>query len=544
VVNNVARGGSRSDDDNGSSGKSKKSSSPKGKKKKSGKEPSASARSKGRGKGNPGASRAETGTTNPLLEEILGHEDLYDVLGVANTASDREIQKAYRKRCVQTHPDKTGGDRRAFDKVAEAYEILSDTSKRQIYNRYGKAGLDPSAGAGASPFGSGGGAAADVFKSMFQQAQQQRAQQARRNQTLRYQLEVTLEDLYFGRTKGVAVTPPHNRYGHQQRQRQRKEVEVHIQKGSLSGQSIVMSGEVDFNDDNSPPGDLVFILTQAPHATFTRKGHDLAMELTISLEEALCGMGRTVRHLDGSELWIESATSQQQASNGKTDKDSDGDVDVDDATSSPARTPITIRTGDVQVLKGRGMPKRNKNGEFGDLYVQYRVEMPQNSKGSSARAAQGQSLTNAEYQELSRLLSKLESGSPSARSDIATRRKKFRDRRNNHHTTKADGEGQEQRIPPKIHALKEARPSDFGTASGRIDLEENDGGFHEDHGDDYHPFASGFFGGPQGFGSSRGFSQFHFGGPGGGGNPFGAGGSPFGGPGGDGDDGNVQCQQM
>ena len=55
-------------------------------------------------------------------------------------SSSAAIQKAYRRRCVLTHPDKTGGDRRAFDKVAEAYDVLSDENKRHIYDRLGKRG--------------------------------------------------------------------------------------------------------------------------------------------------------------------------------------------------------------------------------------------------------------------------------------------------------------------------------------------------------------------------------------------------------------------
>ena len=510
VLKNIPRGGAKSsNDEDDSIGKSKKSSSSQnrsGKKKKSTKttrEETKSTNSKGK---SDTAKANNAGNSNPMLEEILEHDDFYDILGISKMASDREIQKAYRKRCVQTHPDKTGGDRRAFDRVAEAYDVLSDPSKREMYNRYGKAGLDPTNPNNGAAFG-GSGATGDMFRNMFRQAQQQQQQQRRRNQTLRYQLEVTLEDLYYGRTQSVTVTPPHR--FHQQRQ-QRKEVEVHIEKGSISGQSIVMSGEVDFNDDNSPPGDLVFILTQAPHRTFTRKGHDLAMEVTISLQEALCGLRQPIKHLDGSELWIESATER-----GKSEID-----DSDDADNLTSRIPIMITTGDVQVLKGRGMPKQNENGDFGDLYIQYRVELPQSSTGKAV----GSILTNEEYQELSRLLSKLEESS--SRNDMASRqRKKLRNRE----------------LPPssKIHSLRQAKPSDFGTASGKVAWEDEEGpggrGFHnEGHQQEYgNPFASSFFGG-QGFGGAQ---QFNFGGPDG---PFGGFGNSAAGD----DDGNVQCQQM
>lgn len=517
-VFNIPRGGDEENGDNSNEGDNKKNSSSNTKSKKSSRSGKKKKTTKTKQEENA-QTKNKTNNSNPILEEILQHEDFYDVLGVPNTASERDIQKAYRKRCVQTHPDKTGGDRRAFDKVAEAYDVLSDQSKRQVYNRYGKAGMDPTNNGsnGASPFGGGGDGAAAMFRDMFQQARQQQRQQQRRNQTLRYQLEVTLEDLYFGRTRSVQVTPPRSSSNYQQ-QRRRKEVDVHISKGSVNGQSVVLSGEVDFNDDNSPPGDLVFILTQVPHATFTRKGHDLAMELNISLEEALCGLKRSIKHLDGTEMWIESANysdDQNGRNKGKINKDKADDLvhndNDDDSSNRSSSIPITIRTGDVQVLKGRGMPKRNTNDEFGDLYIQYRVEMPKSKSGKA--------LTEEEYMELSRLLTKLdENGGGHNR-----RNRKSMSRRHN----KDEQQQQQAEIKPKMHSLKEAKPSDFGTASGKVVWEDEDGmggggGSHDNGGDEFHQFGSSFF--------QRGSS---------------ASGSPFGGMGGfNPDDGNVQCQQM
>merc|ERR1712166_1510988 len=134
---------------------------------------------------------------------------------------------------------------------------------------------------------------------------------------------------------------------------------------------------------------------------------DLAMELNISLEEALCGLKRSIKHLDGTEMWIESANysdDQNGKNKGKINKDKADDLvhndNDDDNSNRSSSIPITIRTGDVQVLKGRGMPKRNTNDEFGDLYIQYRVEMPKSKSGKA--------LTEEEYMELSRLLTKLD----------------------------------------------------------------------------------------------------------------------------------------
>jgi DnaJ-class molecular chaperone len=391
---------------------------------------------------------------NKIVEDILLHDDFYQVLGVSkSSASDREIQKAYRRRAVQTHPDKTGGDRRAFDKVAEAYDVLSDETRKQIYDQYGKRGLEQ--GAGPMP-----SSAQDLFNVFRQQRKNQK------NQTVRYQLEVTLEDLYKGMTQDIVVTPPGT--GRQ------KKVQVHIPKGSISGQSIVLSGEMDFAEDVHP-GDLIFILTQASHRTFTRKGHDLAMEVTISLQEAVCGLRRSIRHLDGHQVVIGSARQDDNA-------------------------PVLVQTGDVHVLKGQGMPKRNHSNEFGDFYIQYRVEMPKTSKQSSF-------LTNEERTELGRLLSKLEGK-----------------------TLSSENKDNDDEDDSNVQYLQTASPLDFGRASGSVTLDEEDQ--HHDKEEQAHPFRSGFF--PQGS-SSR---SFHFGG--------GLGGSPFGGSyyGNDDDDSNAQCQQM
>ncbi|KAL3936058.1 MAG: hypothetical protein SGBAC_008539, partial [Bacillariaceae sp.] len=203
-----------------------------------------------------------------IVEEIVEQTDYYEILGIPNhkkgSVTKVEIQKAYRKRALQVHPDKTGGDRRAFDKVAESFDVLSDDGKREIYNRYGKEGIENGAG-GAT----GAGQFQDIFQSMFQQAggQRQSFGRTRQNYTMRYQIEVTLEDLYNGATQDVLVTAPSTE------RRKPKSVEVHIPKGSISGQSIVLSGEMDFADDT--PGDLIFVVSQRPHPVFTRKGHDL-----------------------------------------------------------------------------------------------------------------------------------------------------------------------------------------------------------------------------------------------------------------------------
>ena len=134
-------------------------------------------------------------------------------------------------------------------------------------------------------------------------------------------------------------------------------MEVTIPAGAASGQKIVLPGEVDFLDPNATPADAIFTLVEQPHKVFSRKNADLAMECVISLKESICGFERTVTLLDGTTFVMKTAMMK----------------DNDDM----------IRNKDVRVIKGKGMP--NQNGEFGDLYVQFKVEMPGESKPKNMR---------------------------------------------------------------------------------------------------------------------------------------------------------------
>lgn len=329
-------------------------------------------------------------STSPIVHDVLRHRgDFYKVLGLEKSQrpSDRDIQKAYRKRCLQTHPDKTNGDRRAFDLVSEAYDVLSDGQKRAQYDRYGARSLNY--GINGAP-----GSAEDLFRSFFGG---RFPSSAPRNQSLRYQLQVSLEDLYKGVQQDIVIATQTS---------QQKSVHVHVPRGALHGQRIVLSGEMDFGDQDTPPGDIIFILQQQSHHTFTRNAYDLAMRVKVSLAEALRGsLRREVVHLDGRKLEFECRA---------------------DGAS-------ILHTNDVYVLKGEGMPKDEQGTEFGDLYVQYEVEPLQAS--NTAR------LTPGERSQLCNLLEKLEDSSTDAFVN-----------------SEDDNSG--------VLRLTKASPADFGRASG------------------------------------------------------------------------------
>jgi DnaJ-class molecular chaperone len=332
---------------------------------------------------------------NKLIEEILSHADnYYAILGIQKTATLRDITKSYRKRALQTHPDKTNGDRRAFDKVAEAHHVLSDETKRPLYDRYGMRGLEQ------QQQRQQGTSSEDLFRAFFGQSSQHSAP---RNKNTKYQLEVTLEELYSGMTRSILVEQPGSNH--------RKSVQVHIPRGMTNGETVVLSGEMDAIEQ-ATPGDLIFLLAQRHHSTFTRKGHDLAVEIIVTLSEAFCGFQGSIQHLDGRVLTISSARDNH----------------------SHDQNVMMIQTGDVHVLKGEGMPKR-ESGEFGDLYVQYTVELPQPNAL--------QRLNAQERAQLGTLLNKLEGK-------------------------------QSKNVDGDPIVLQKANVSDFGVASGILEMQQDE----------------------------------------------------------------------
>ena len=144
--------------------------------------------------------------------------DYYEVLGVQKSASADEIKKAYRKAAMKYHPDRNPGDKEAeakFKEVGEAYEVLSDDSKRQRYDQFGFAGVDPNYGAGGNgPYGGGGfsgfgdfGDLGDIFGDFFGGGRSSRASSQnapRRGENVMSRLELTFEEAAFGCEKEVA----------------------------------------------------------------------------------------------------------------------------------------------------------------------------------------------------------------------------------------------------------------------------------------------------------------------------------------------------
>ena len=151
----------------------------------------------------------------------MAKRDYYEVLGIAKNASEDDIKKAYRKMAMKHHPDRNQGDgakaaEEKFKEAKEAYEMLSDAQKRQAYDQFGHAGVDPNAGGfrgGPEGFGGGGGAFAeafgDIFGDIFGQGGQgggrRGGQQVYRGADLSYAMEITLEEAALGKETQIRI---------------------------------------------------------------------------------------------------------------------------------------------------------------------------------------------------------------------------------------------------------------------------------------------------------------------------------------------------
>eukprot|EP00979_Chaetoceros_neogracilis_P010751 scaffold2585_cov407-Chaetoceros_neogracile.AAC.6 len=144
--------------------------------------------------------------------------------------------------------------------------------------------------------------------------------------------------MYIGAHRKVQVSQPGGP----------RTVDLDVPVGVVQGSSIRLSGMV-YHVSNATPGDVVFIIRQKRHEQFTRKGHDLATEMKISLSKAVCGFEREAIHLDGRQINIKGPAATLGAK----------DANANDSDNDAIEIPSAIQTGDVHVVKGEGMPKAN-----------------------------------------------------------------------------------------------------------------------------------------------------------------------------------------
>ena len=284
------------------------------------------------------------------MADTMAKRDYYEVLGLDRGASADDVKKAYRRLAMKHHPDRNAGDDAAeakFKEASEAYEVLSDAEKRQAYDRFGHAGVDPSAGAGAGGFN---GAAfsdifGDVFGDIFGGATGGRGRRSvQRGADLRYNLELDLEQAVGGDTveiripsldacgecdgsgakpgtspttcpecrgagqvrvsqgffslqqtcrrcrgAGKVIADPCRQCGGAGRVERRKTLSVRVPPGVDDGDRIRLSGEGEAGFNGGPPGDLYVQIAVREHPIFERDGMNLFCDVPISFVEAALG---------------------------------------------------------------------------------------------------------------------------------------------------------------------------------------------------------------------------------------------------------------
>jgi DnaJ homolog subfamily A member 2 len=289
-----------------------------------------------------------------------------------------------------------------FKEITKAYEILSDETKRQLYDQGGEEAVEGGGGGGMSD-------AHDIFSAFFGGGGRRKPSGPKKGEDLIHPIPVALEHLYNGKLMKLALTrniicSTCNGSGSktaganttcdscdgngiklvtrqigpgmiQQMQvrcsqcdgsgtsikpkdrctqcsgkkvvQEKKVLEVQIDKGMQDKQKIVFQGEAD-QAPGTVPGDVVFVLQCKKHAKFLRKGDDLLMEHKVKLVEALCGAEFVVKHLDDRNIVVK---------------------------TQPG---ILIRPGDVKAVDDEGMPMHKNPFVKGKLYIKFDIDFPEN----------------------------------------------------------------------------------------------------------------------------------------------------------------------
>jgi molecular chaperone DnaJ len=338
----------------------------------------------------------------------MAKRDYYDVLGVPKNATEEDIKKAYRKLAMKHHPDRNQGEdakkaEEKFKEAKEAYETLSDGTKRAAYDQFGHAGVDPNMGMGrGGPEGFGGFAEAfgDIFGDIFGGAAGARRSggpQVYRGGDLSYAMEITLEEAALGKESQIRIpsweacdtcqgtgakpgtspktcstcngagtvhmrqgffsiqqTCPHCRgsgriipepctacHGAGKIKRQ-KTLEVKIPAGINEGMRIRSAGNGEPGTNGGPAGDLYIEIRIKPHEIFERDGDDLHCTVPVSLTTAALG----------------------------------GTIEVPTlATKAEIELPEGTQHGKTFRLRGKGI-KGIRSSYPGDLYCHVTVETP------------------------------------------------------------------------------------------------------------------------------------------------------------------------
>jgi molecular chaperone DnaJ len=297
----------------------------------------------------------------------MSKRDYYEVLGLKKGASADEIKKSFRKLAMDHHPDRNPNDKQAehkFKELNEAYDVLKDEQRRAAYDRFGHAAFENGGRGGFNPgagdFGFGAGFA-DIFEDMFGEFMGGRRGQAAgaRGSDLRYNMEVTLEEAFVGKTAqikvpsaiqceqckgtggkdgaapvecgtcrgvgkvratqgfftiertcptcqgaGRVIKDPCRNCGGSGRQRKEKTLSVNIPAGVEDGTRIRLSGEGEVGMRGAANGDLYIFLSVKPHRLFQRDGANILCRVPIPMTTATLGGAIEVPTVDGGRAKV------------------------------------------------------------------------------------------------------------------------------------------------------------------------------------------------------------------------------------------------
>lgn len=288
---------------------------------------------------------------------MTAKRDYYEVLGVQRNASQEEVKKAFRRLARQYHPDvnKAPDAESKFKEINEAYEVLSDSEKRGLYDRFGHAG--PSAAPGFDPF-AGSDAFGSIFEAFFGGASRGPQRGPQRGADLRYTLSITFEEAIFGteksiefrrletcqgcrgsgaepgtdpvrcpkcgglgeirqraplfnmvtvttcdqcRGEGTVIAIPCRECRGEGRVRQTRKMSVRVPPGVDGSSQIRISGEGESGPRGGPHGNLYVAIDVQPHPFFLREGNDIILELPLNVAQAALGLDIDVPTVDGVE---------------------------------------------------------------------------------------------------------------------------------------------------------------------------------------------------------------------------------------------------
>ena len=271
--------------------------------------------------------------------------DYYEILGLSKGASDDEIKKAFKKKAMKFHPDRTGNDKTAeikFKEAKEAYDVLSDPQKKSMYDQYGTKDFGGGFGGGFGGRSQGGFNASgfedvfeDLFGDIFGGGRARNPNRAYKGSDLEYHLQLTLEEAAFGIEKVVKFRTKN----------EDKEISVSIPAGVDNGDRVRLSGKGEPGINQGPPGDLFIRVVLEKHSIFERDGSNLYCNVPISFAEATLGAEIEIPTLSNNKVSID--------------------------------IPPGTQTGKYFRLRGKGI-KSVRGGNIGDLMCSVQIETPVN----------------------------------------------------------------------------------------------------------------------------------------------------------------------